>query len=741
VNGLSGLAGLAVVFFTALGPASAGAALVDAAEPAYTGIYPARQLARTQATPAAQVPGELEPLLGGPAPESALKPLITPAVPGLEENSPYLLERAQFQAAVAAIARGNRPLFDALHTRLRHYPIERYLSYLGLRDEMSQQADKLSVKALNRFEKTYRDERLTRVLTRHLQRQLVDAEDWALFLGVSKSRLAANMPCARARALKETGKLGGWDDELTQYWIRKNSYPDLCRQALVALEKRTLPGIGPLWEKIYRSISDGQRKNALKLAERLARADRQRVEAWVAAFDKPAKLLQSAAMKSDDHLNRKRVIDLTRRWSRLDPPAAVEYWYQAREGYAFSDDDRYAMDRELALRGAWLRREEAYDWLAAVPARENDLELKGWRIRAALYANAWPQVLESLQLLPAAELAEAHWAYWHARALDEAGRAGESEKIMRRVASLPTYYGFLAADRLGLEYNIVEHLDTQAEPSIQRALREQPELVRAREYLHAGLPSEGRREWNRFLALESVEPHHQVAAALLAEQWGLPDRAIASANAAGEKKALSLRFPFAYSDLVAKAASDNQLDPEFIYAVIRRESAYMVDIRSSAGALGLMQLMPATAKDATRMLGQTPNGAGQKSSRWVELTDPADNIQLASRYLRYIMDRFDNDLVLTAASYNAGPHRTLAWLPESGEVPADQWIDTIPFSETRRYVRAILAYMTIFEWRKQQAATGNSSDAPAGAVRVSDRLSVITAQDIDKSSAVADSNN
>ena len=643
----------------------------------------------------------------------------------------YALERAQFQAAVKAITNQQMEVFDALHQQLQHYPLERYLSYLKLRTNMTKAPDKAAVAALNGFEKKYQETHLTRVLTRHLQRQLVEAEDWPLFIGVSKSTLAASMPCATARARSETGALVEWDDTLSDYWVANRSFPELCSAVMEKLQAKELPGIAQLWEKIYRSIADGRAGSARSLAKQLATRDRQRVDAWVAALDKPDELLQDRVLQDDDLLNRKTVLDLTRRWSRQDPPAAVEWWWTARTNYQFTDDERYEMDRELALRGAWLRRDEAYDWLSRVEVREDDLEVMEWRIRAALYASDWGELLTSLELLPEQELQEDHWAYWHARALEKAGRQEQADKIMHKVALLPTYYGFLAADQLNLDYNIANHVDTPADDQLLLELAQQPALIRAREYLHAGLPSHGRREWNAFTRELPDDSAARISAAVLAERWRLPDRAIASANLAGEKKALSLRFPFAYEDLVLQAAAENSLDPFFIYAIIRRESAYMVDIKSSAGALGLMQLMPATAKDAVRFQGRTPNSSGHRSSRWVKLTDPADNISLASSYLRNIMDRFDEHLALTASSYNAGPHRTLKWLPETGSVPAEQWIDTIVFSETRRYVRAILAYMIIFEWRHIEAARALGEEV-APLRRISDWLTPVTARSDDR---------
>jgi len=607
------------------------------------------------------------------------------------------VERAQFRRAVAAISEGAIDEFEILHRSLVDYPIARYLRYLRLRHDFNQSPDKDAVAALNRFEGKYRDPHLTRKLTRHLQSALVDAEDWSLFLGVSKSRLAKPMHCAMARALSETGQAIEWTEGLTKMWISRAEFPTLCREALNRLAKDKLPGIKALWERIYKSIADGRRADTHALAAMLAIQDRTRVHAWFDARSNPSKLLTGDSLAVDDLLNRRILLDLLRRWSREDPPAAVSYWYEVREKYGFSADTLYDTDREMALRGAWLRLPQAYSWLYGFTVRSDDLEVMEWRVRSAIYAQDWKQALKSLKELPAEELAEDHWSYWHARALGEIGRDSEAEVIYQQVAQLPTYYGFLSADKLNAPYRIVDKgIDTVAE-ALER-LRNEPGLIRAREYMLSGVEWEGRREWSAVLG--DLSPAEVAATADLALEWGLPDRAIASANAAGQKGALAHRFPLAFQDRIEQAAARYDLQEDFIRAVARRESAFIPDIKSPAGAVGLMQLMPGTAKDVLRELRS--NGRWDLKGRHISLTDAAANIDMGSYYLSQIGRRFGSHLALTASSYNAGPHRTRTWLPREDSVAADIWIDTIPFSETRRYVRAVLAYMTIFEWRRLQ---------------------------------------
>ena len=151
-----------------------------------------------------------------------------------------------------------------------------------------------------------------------------------------------------------------------------------------------------------------------------------------------------------------------------------------------------------------------------------------------------------------------------------------------------------------------------------------------------------------------------------------------------------------FVDTVKEVSSHNRLDSAWIFGVMRRESGFIEDIQSGAGAVGLMQLMPATAKEVAKRHGKNHPG---------DLTHADNNIRLGSSYLRFVMDKFNDNQILATAAYNAGPHRVNRWLPQDITLPADVWVDTIPYNETRSYVRAVTAYTTIFEWRMNHQIT------------------------------------
>jgi soluble lytic murein transglycosylase len=145
-----------------------------------------------------------------------------------------------------------------------------------------------------------------------------------------------------------------------------------------------------------------------------------------------------------------------------------------------------------------------------------------------------------------------------------------------------------------------------------------------------------------------------------------------------------------YREKVMMHASDKQLDPSIIYGVMRRESLFDPKAKSRVGALGLMQLMPATARDVAK-------GLGLKEPRQADILKIGNNINFGTQYFRTVLNRFGNNTSLAAAAYNAGPSNVKRWLPSAKTIPADLWVATVPYKETRNYVQAVLAYATVFD--------------------------------------------
>lgn len=600
----------------------------------------------------------------------------------------YVDERNQFIEAHSAFEKGKTEQFKKLRGELGNdYPIAYYLDYLDLRKTFSDLTPSQShLNLLHQFERDTKDENLTRKLTRQLQTRAAVTKQWPIFRKLNTYEMAANMPCSTLQEQASAGKLKTLNKAALALWVQPKKHAKACGALLDKLESRQTPPIKAIWQRIYESMDAAKPKYAESVLHYLSRADQKLVRGWLKARKAPEAYLKSGALKKDSSFNRRAIVDLVLLWSKEDPVAAMDYWLKTHEKYRFYNDRYYDTHRLLAMRGAYRRLPESYQWLNSVPGRDDDLELKEWRIRAALYEQDWVNVLRSLKRLPVEEQEEDHWAYWEARALEEAGHVDLSNAIFETLSKLPTYHGFLAADKIGAEYAIVDN-PIEADAKILSELEQRTELIRAREYYQVDIPWEGRREWNALF--KDAGPKKLAALAVLAERWELFDRALFSAGRAEKKKALSTRFPVVYRPEVEVAAEKNRIPAAWVYGVMRRESGYIRDVKSSAGAVGLMQLMPNTAKYVAKLQGEK-NWKG-------DLTDVKTNIGFGTFYLRHVLDKFDDHQILATASYNAGPRRVSIWLPPE-DMPADVWIDAIPYSETRRYVRAVMAYTVIYEW-------------------------------------------
>lgn len=599
----------------------------------------------------------------------------------------FAAQRTIFTQARVALDAGDTKTYQSLRAELSDYPIAHYLDYSELNQRIkSAKPSKQLAADIAQFEQNFEDRSLTGKLIRQLQSAAARKENWPLFLSLSESEFASEMPCAKLRARASTGQLQTLDDAALELWKQAKTHPKDCADLLAKLEQAKTPPVKAIWERIFEAVEAGKPEFAEPMLGYLSTRDRKQVKGWMDARETPEQYLKSGALSQDGLFNRRAFVDLVLKWSKEDTIAATEYWLDNYKKYRFYKDRYYDTHRLLAMRAAYRRLPEAYDMLYSLTARDDDLELKEWRIRAALFNQDWKEILRSIKRLPVEEQEEDHWAYWEARALEESGHQEQANKIYDTLSQLQSYHGFLSADKLDRQYAI-ENKPISVDASILSQFEDNASLIRAHEYYQVDIAWEGRREWNSIM--KEAEPEELAALAVLAERWQLYDRAIFSAGRAEQKQALTTRFPMVYQDEVDAAAKQHAIPEAWVFGVMRRESGYIRDVRSSAGAIGLMQLMPKTAQYVAKLQGDK-NWRG-------DLTDAKTNIGFGTFYLRHVMDKFDDHQVLATASYNAGPRRVTIWLPNE-TMPADVWIDAIPYSETRRYVRAVMAYTTIYEW-------------------------------------------
>jgi soluble lytic murein transglycosylase len=388
------------------------------------------------------------------------------------------------------------------------------------------------------------------------------------------------------------------------------------------------------------------------------------------------------------------------RLASAEPERAAQRWPEFRERFTFEPGERAAVDQRIALLHAWRHLPGARVLLATMPPESHDPSTREWRVRVAIRMQDWAAIEAALAGLDPDATGEPVWQYWQGRVLESTARGDEARPIFAALAAERGYYSFMSADRLEADYNW-RHAQTAPNEDLLAALEQRAEIVRARELFLTGREVHGRTEWQQLLAQLSAAERAQ--AGILATRWGWYSRAITAASGGGVEDDLDLRFPLPWRPVFEEQSRRVGISSAWAYGVARSESLFMPDVSSGAGAVGLMQLLPATGQQTARRAGLPYRGLQT-------LLDPAANVALGTSYLAEMLARYDNHRVLATAAYNAGPGRVDRWLPADEALSAEAWVDSVPFNETRGYVQRVLASEAVFQWR-MSGETTRISDA------------------------------
>lgn len=361
---------------------------------------------------------------------------------------------------------------------------------------------------------------------------------------------------------------------------------------------------------------------------------------------------------------------------------ALRSWEKLSSRFVFSTSQLKQISHRFAIFLALADHEKAEVWLEKATDFEPDAALLRWHLAHVLRQGNWQHALDVINFVPHEIVDGNMFQYWKARAYGEVGAKELADKGLQKLAQQRHYYGFLASGQLSEMASLNDNPLLIAQADLDE-LAGTPAAQRAFEFRKLSRSLSARREWI-FLQSQLTQQQKRTAA-VLASQNNWHDQAIFGFSNSGYLDDLSRRFPMPFDSQLQSNAKKNNIDVAWAYAIVRRESSFMPDAASHAGALGLMQVMPGTARYLAK----------EKVKR-NSLFNPNRNVELGTRYMRYLMDKMDNNPILATASYNAGWRRVRQWLPENGNVPLDLWIETIPYKETRNYVMAVLAYQQIY---------------------------------------------
>jgi soluble lytic murein transglycosylase len=465
--------------------------------------------------------------------------------------------------------------------------------------------------------------------------------------------------------------------EATSMWLEPKELPEGCARVVDALLKRERISVTDIWQRVRKLFENGQITAAKTALGYLPKDEAPDERALAEAARQPKRHIERLPRSLDKHATREVAVLAAIRHARNDPEAAAEALQGTFGTRLPSADLKYLWGR-VAHEAARVHHEDALKWYARADDASLDDEQLGWKARAALRRAHWQTVRDAIDDMSAEAKRDQAWVYWYGRALAAQGEETGARSYYLRLAGQMTFYGLLASEELGYVATLPATTHSPSDEEVAAA-QAHPGLARALELIRLGVRTEGVREW--IFAIRPFNDQQLLAAAELALRAEIYDRAIHTADRTVRSHNFALRYPVPFRDMFRDYAKTHGVDEAFVLGLVRQESRFIAEARSSAGAAGVMQVMPNTARYVAGRMRM-------RGYRHKDIHDLETNITLGTGYLKLVLDQLGHQ-VLASAAYNAGPSRARRWR-DSRSLEGAIYAETIPFPETRDYVKKVM---------------------------------------------------
>ena len=659
-----------------------------------------------------------------------LAPLCAPAAParGPAASSSELSASDQaFLNARDAVRIGDRERLAQHAARLGQHPLAAYIEYWQLLGRIRSAEPKAAAD-------------VAQFMRRHADTYIADRLrfDWALVLASQSDYQGFE---------REAAQLAWWtDDAQFRCYLALSNYrratakqadafasearqllantKDSAGEGCIALTEALLADSRiSVWGRVRALVEQNQLDAAKRIGARALDAGGRPVDQrlLMQAIDRPAAFLTAHERRLTE-VQRELAIVAVVRLARDNPQDAAEYagalnllLTPEQRGIVWGRIGHMAALRLMREANEWYRRGGENVGIGPDAARVD--EVLEWQVRSALRANDWKTVKTAIERMSPALRDDPTWIYWYGRALHEAGRPAEAQDQFARIAQQFHFYGQLAAEELGQAIVLPPRAEAPTAEEVA-PFESNTGFVRAFKFYELGMRLEGNREWN--WQMRGLNDRQLLAAAEFARKRGVLDRMISTSDRTKSEFDFAQRFPAPFRDSLIQYSAPLGLDENWIYGLIRQESRFIMDARSSVGASGLMQLMPATARYVAKRLN-VPNYTPAR------VNELEVNLQLGTGYLKMVLDDLDGLPILATAAYNAGPGRPRAWRSSLAKpVEGAVFAETIPFNETRDYVKKVMSnsvyYSVLFDAKASppslKARLGTIAPKAAGATEL-----------------------
>ncbi|HGF0770961.1 TPA: murein transglycosylase [Kluyvera georgiana] len=569
---------------------------------------------------------------------------------------------------------------EQLMPTLRDYPLYPYLQYRQITSDLMN----TPTLAVSNFVQANPTLPPARTLKNRFVNELARRQDWRGLLAFSPDKPGtAEAQCNYYYAKYNVGDAqGAWEGAKT-LWLTGQSRPNACDPLFSAWRASGTQDPLAYLERIRLAMKAGNTSLVKALASQMPAEYQTIATAITDLANNPNTVLTFARTTGATDFTRQLAAVAFTSVARQDVENARLMIPMLVQAQQLNDEQAQELRDTVAWRlmGSDVTDEQAR-WRDDAIMRSQSTSLVERRVRMALGTGDRSGLNTWLARLPMEAKEKDEWRYWQADLLMERGRDDEARSILLSLMQQRGFYSMVAAQRLGEPYALrVE----KAPGAISSALTGGAEMARVRELMYWNQDNTARSEWANLVSSRSQTEQAQLARYAFDQHWW--DLSVQATIAGKLWDNLQERFPLAYNDLFVRYTSGKDIPQSYAMAIARQESAWNPKVKSPVGASGLMQIMPGTATHTVKMF----NLPGYSNP--AQLLDPETNINIGTSYLQYVYQQFENNRIFASAAYNAGPGRVRTWLGNSaGRIDAVAFIESIPFSETRGYVKNVLAY-------------------------------------------------
>ncbi|WP_432459701.1 transglycosylase SLT domain-containing protein [Agarivorans sp. QJM3NY_25] len=574
--------------------------------------------------------------------------------------------------------------------QLKDYPLFDYLRYYQLRGQIRT----VSRAEVEQFIGANSLSYLSNAMQRRFMLELARRGEWQSYLEFyPQLPNSIDLQCHYYYALYKTGDAPQAWQGAKKLWLHGRSRPKACDVLFTHWQKAVKISDQLRWQRMLLAFQARQISLLKYLGKSQSKIHQPEVKLLVKAYTQPAVVLSSGQLKISQSRSHQQIALLAiKRLARRDLAAAVGYLTRWAKPLSQSNQLYLNCERSLVRKVIGQPTPVLLKWADRQLRLHPDSHSIEQRVRLAIAQQQWAQISLWLARLPEATQRQERWRYWQARSMLALGQTELAMASFDKLSVERSYHGFLAAQYLNKPFQLQEQQHRMSAAELKQ-IDQHPVVLKVKELLALEEYYSARSEWDHLLRRSKLSRQLDLGALALSHNW--QDMAVQASIIAKQWDQLQMRFPLSFAQEFEYFANKRQVEASLLYALARQESAMYPLAQSSVGARGLMQLMPATAKHTAKKIGFKYRSRSQ-------LFEPEDNIRLGSAYLDSLLDRYQGNRILAAAAYNAGPTRVSRWLAKSGKVPADVWIESIPFKETRHYVQSVLAYQVVYQYRRKQ---------------------------------------